>query len=147
MLDNQAIWLSLLIPTAWGGGDVSQKRAISVREGVHAARAAACVVGFGRSSSALRPLVDRLGIVGLSGDGGLAAKLHHEYYWLSIVPVVAIGDTGAFGHREGAAVGGRERWVGWARAQRVVFGVDMDHAEGMAIAAHGGGGSAGARAA
>ena len=92
-----------------------------------------------------RPRCDRLWIVwglsALSAMAALAAKLHHEYYWLSIAPVVAVGMArGLVAIGKGAAVVGARIGAVLARALGDLFRIDVDHADGMAIAPRGGGG-------
>ena len=91
-LDNQAIWLSVLIPTALARFETYRHvaRFLLVRAftplGPWLALAGLTLV---------RPQGDRLwtvwGLSALAAMAALAAKLHHEYYWLSLAPVVAVG--------------------------------------------------------
>ncbi len=90
--DNGGIWLRVLVPSAW----------------LHGALYRNLVWFFGvRAFTPLGPLLALMGLLawktendrlwqiwGLSSLGTLAllaAKLHHEYYWLTLAPVVAVG--------------------------------------------------------
>jgi 4-amino-4-deoxy-L-arabinose transferase-like glycosyltransferase len=106
--DNQAIWLSVLIPTALARVETYRHiaRFLLVRAFTPLGPLLA-IAGF----TWVRPHADRLWIVwGLSALAAmlaLAAKLHHEYYWLSIAPVLAVGAA-----RGLVALGKARRWLG-----------------------------------
>ena len=92
--DNRAIWLGLLAPSAllqpgdpggWRCGSWSSGR--SRRSGP-----ALAVCGLDRRQTAATRLLAGLGPgVALATLALLAAKLHHEYYWLVLAPVAAAG--------------------------------------------------------
>lgn len=92
--DNRAIWLQVLAPTALFTAQVwkSIGRYFLWRCFTPLGPLLA-IVGFCLGSS--RESRDRLWLVwGLSAGGAmlvLAAKLHHEYYWLAPAPVMAVG--------------------------------------------------------
>ncbi len=106
--DNQAIWLSVLIPTALARVETYRHiaRFLLVRAFTPLGPLLA-IAGF----TWVRPHADRLWIVwGLSALAAmlaLAAKLHHEYYWLSIAPVLGVGAA-----RGLVALGKARRWLG-----------------------------------
>ncbi len=86
--DNGAIWLRALLPTAWLEGRtwalVARSLLVKAFTPLGAALAAwGLVVGRDRWVRAYA-LAMALGL------GALAAKLHHEYYWLSLAPPLAI---------------------------------------------------------
>lgn len=90
--DNGAIWLSVLIPRALGRVETYQNiaRFLFIRSFTPLGPVLA-VVGLWL----IRPRADRLwtfwGVSAVGAMALLAAKLHHEYYWLSVAPVVSVG--------------------------------------------------------
>ena len=111
--DNGGIWLSVLVPVALLKGETYRY------VGCFLLVRAFTPLGPPLALAGLflaRPRADALWIVwgasALSAMAALAGKLHHEYYWLSIAPLVAVGVA-----RGLAALGRR------GRAARVVRGI------------------------
>jgi hypothetical protein len=88
--DNGAIWLRVLVPTAWLRIETLRSVAWSLLvRGFTPLGLALAVGGF-----LARPGGDRLwtiwGASALAALAALAGKLHHEYYFLALAPVAAV---------------------------------------------------------
>jgi len=90
--DNGGIWLRALAPTAWSRRETYGHvlRFLGVRAFTPLGPLLALAGFLNRPGRG-----DRLWIVwggaGLAALAALAAKLHHEYYWLAVAPVLAVG--------------------------------------------------------
>ncbi len=90
--DNGGIWLGLLWPRAWLKMETYRNvvRFLGIRAFTPIGPPLA-LLGFLKWPKEGDRFWRVWGVSALAGLAVLAAKLHHEYYWLAVAPVVAVG--------------------------------------------------------